>query len=37
MGNALNVGPKSSIRTDVATVPNADGLHVKIKMKANKK
>lgn len=30
MGNALSVGPKSSTRTDVATVPNADGLHVKI-------
>lgn len=37
MEDALNVGPKSSIRTDVATVPNADGLHVKIKMKANQK
>lgn len=32
---ALNVGLKSSTRTDVATVQNADGLHVKIKMKAN--
>ena len=35
MENALNVGPKLSTRTDVATVPNADGLHVKIKNKAN--
>ena len=34
---ALNVGLKLSTRTDVATVPNADGLHVKIKMKANQK
>ena len=30
MENALNVGLKSSTRTDVATVQNADGLHVKI-------
>ena len=37
MENALNVGPKLSTRTDAATVPNADGLHVGIKMKANQK